>query len=268
MLCQSRETLTVFIRKHAGKSRIIPAQFAIGLFVTNLRTQTMAIHAEAVDVLVRKGRFEPDVALGVAEAIEVSITLAQLVTVPVLDSRVQDLKNEIQAVRADFKIDLAKEVGRLDKTIATEVGRLDKTIATEIGRLDATLATEVGRLDKTIAAEIGRLDATLATEIGRLDKTIATEIGRLDTTLATEIAKSQEKFTSEIGKTNAEVANVRVEVTNAIADLGSDLRTEIQKIAVEMQKIRADLIRWVFLTMLGSITFSLGASTIQKMLLN
>ena len=70
----------------------------------------MAIHAEAVEILVRKARFEPEVAIGVAEAIEVSINLAQLVTVPVLDARLKDLKHELQAgiqkVTADFKIGL------------------------------------------------------------------------------------------------------------------------------------------------------------------
>ena len=233
----------------------------------------MAIHAEAVDVLVRKGRFEPDVALGVAEAIEVSITLAQLVTVPILDSRVQDLKNEIQAVRADVKVDLGKEVGRLDKTIATEVGRLDttlateigrldKTIAMEVGRLDATLATEIGRLDKTIATEVGRLDATLAAEIGRLDKTIATEIGRIDTTLATEIAKCQERLSSELGETNAAMASFRAEMMKMFGDLG----IAVQKMGTEIQTIRAEMVRWVLLAMLSSLAISLGASTIQKML--
>ena len=56
----------------------------------------MAIRAEAVDILVRKGRFEPEVALGIAEAIEVANSLSQLVTIPDLDARLQDLKHEIK----------------------------------------------------------------------------------------------------------------------------------------------------------------------------
>jgi hypothetical protein len=31
-----------------------------------LRTQTMAIHAAAVEILIEKSRFEPEVALGIA----------------------------------------------------------------------------------------------------------------------------------------------------------------------------------------------------------
>jgi hypothetical protein len=56
----------------------------------------MALHAEAVEILIEKGRFEPEVALGIAEAIEASIMNAQLVTVPILDARLQELKADIR----------------------------------------------------------------------------------------------------------------------------------------------------------------------------
>ena len=55
----------------------------------------MAIHAEAVEILASKGKFEPQVAIGIAEAIEVSMNLTQLVTVPILDARLQALKAEL-----------------------------------------------------------------------------------------------------------------------------------------------------------------------------
>jgi hypothetical protein len=54
----------------------------------------MALHAAAVEILIDKGQFEPKVALGIAEAIEASIMNAQLVTVPILDARLQELKTE------------------------------------------------------------------------------------------------------------------------------------------------------------------------------
>jgi hypothetical protein len=52
----------------------------------------MAIHAEAVEILVSKRRFEPQVAICIAEAIEVSVNRKQLVTVPILDAPLQGLK--------------------------------------------------------------------------------------------------------------------------------------------------------------------------------
>ena len=95
----------------------------------------MAIHAEAVEILVRKSRFEPEVALGVAEAIEVSIKLAQLVTVPVLDARLLELKTElkaeIQALRLEFKTDFGK--------LSTEILKVNANLSTEIQKVNANL---------------------------------------------------------------------------------------------------------------------------------
>ena len=83
---------------------------------------TMAIHAEAVDILVHKCRLGPEVALGISEAIEVSITLAQLVTVPVLDARLQELRHELkmesQALKGDFAA-LRGEVATLRQEMKT-----------------------------------------------------------------------------------------------------------------------------------------------------
>jgi hypothetical protein len=70
----------------------------------------VAIHAQAVEILVTKARFEPEVALGVAEAMEVSMTLAQLVTVPVLDARLQELRYEIEVSLEKTKAELVRWV--------------------------------------------------------------------------------------------------------------------------------------------------------------
>jgi hypothetical protein len=56
----------------------------------------MGLHAAAVDILIQKGRFEPEVALGIAEAIEVTMTQAQFVTVPVLDARLHEFRAEVR----------------------------------------------------------------------------------------------------------------------------------------------------------------------------
>lgn len=77
----------------------------------------MAIHAEAVETLINKREFEPEVALGVVEAIEVSITVAQLVTIPVLDARLQELRIEILTFRAEIKAEVATGVGKLETEI-------------------------------------------------------------------------------------------------------------------------------------------------------
>ena len=52
----------------------------------------------AIDLLMNKGEFEPQVALAIAEAVAVTMTEAQVVTVPVLDSRVAALDHRIELV--------------------------------------------------------------------------------------------------------------------------------------------------------------------------
>src|SRR3954471_1678760 len=108
--------------------------------------KTMAIHAEAVEILVRKSRFEPEVALGVAEAIEVSINLAQLVTVPVLDARVHELKTEIQAFRLEFKTELAQGLGNL----STEIQKVNGNLGAEIQKVNGNLGAEIQKVNGSL----------------------------------------------------------------------------------------------------------------------
>jgi hypothetical protein len=62
----------------------------------------MTVNAVAVELLIDKAGFEPRVALGIAEAIETSMTQAQMVTIPVLDTRVAQLEAKIESVRAEL----------------------------------------------------------------------------------------------------------------------------------------------------------------------
>jgi hypothetical protein len=53
-------------------------------------------------VLIRKSKFEPQVALGIAEAIDMAIQSAQLVTVPILDARLASLEAKVEGVKAEL----------------------------------------------------------------------------------------------------------------------------------------------------------------------
>jgi len=141
--------------------------------------KTMAIHAEAVEILVRKSRFEPEVALGVAEAIEVSINLAQLVTVPVLDARVHELKTEIQALRLEFKTELAAGLGDL----RTEMQKLNADRSSEIQKVNANLSTEMQKLNADRSSEIQKVNVNLSTEIQKLNANLSAEIQKVNANL-------------------------------------------------------------------------------------
>ena len=99
---------------------------------------------------MRRSRFEPEVALGIAEAIEVSVTLAQLVTVPVLDARLQELRHEFKAdiqvlrgeihgARAEFKAELATEIGKIRAEFTSELQKLRADLRVEIHAVKSEL---------------------------------------------------------------------------------------------------------------------------------
>jgi hypothetical protein len=73
----------------------------------------MAIHAAAIEILIEKSRFEPEVALGIAEAIEASMTHAQFVTVPILDARLHELRAEMRVSLANLESKLNASVQNL-----------------------------------------------------------------------------------------------------------------------------------------------------------
>lgn len=55
----------------------------------------MAMQAATIGILIDKAKFDPQVALAIAEAIDNERQGSQLVTVPVLDARLADLKSEL-----------------------------------------------------------------------------------------------------------------------------------------------------------------------------
>jgi hypothetical protein len=95
----------------------------------------MALHAATVGILVEKAKFEPEVALGVAEAIELAMTQAQFVTVPILDARLHEVRAEIRVLEG--KLDANAKGHKADmQRLATE---LDAKIETKLAQMEARL---------------------------------------------------------------------------------------------------------------------------------
>ncbi len=89
----------------------------------------MAFQAETVGILVEKSKFEPEVALGVAEAIESAMTHAQFATVPLLDARLHGVGAELRVLE-----------GKLDAITQAHRGNMQRLGA----ELNAKLAGDGG----------------------------------------------------------------------------------------------------------------------------
>ena len=77
----------------------------------------MISNAVAVELLIEKCGFEPRVALGIAEAIETSMTQAQIITTPILDARVAHLEAKIDTRAAQLEAKIDTQVARLEVKI-------------------------------------------------------------------------------------------------------------------------------------------------------
>jgi hypothetical protein len=112
----------------------------------------MALHAAAVEILIEKGRFEPEVALGIAEAIEASMMHAQLVTVPILDARLQELRAETRVSLMSLEATIDRKSGELDAKIDRKFGELDGKIDRRCAELDAKIDRRCGDLETKMEA--------------------------------------------------------------------------------------------------------------------
>jgi hypothetical protein len=145
----------------------------------------MALHAAAVEILIEKGRFEPTVALGIAEAIEASVMHAQFVTVPILDARLQE-------ITADIRISAMS----LENKLSASVQELKSNI----------LALEV-----KVDLKLGEMESRVDRKLGELESRFDRRFGDLET---------------------------------------------------RMERNKAEMVRWVFLVMLGNVALSAGATAV------
>jgi hypothetical protein len=143
-----------FLCKHAIKLRILSRRSPVGSLAVELRTKIMALHAATVEILVEKAKFEPAVALGVAEAIELAMTQAQFVTVPILDARLHEIRAEIRVLE-----------GKLDASIKEHKADMQRLSA----ELDAKLNAQSAKMD----AQFAKMDAKMDTKLAQMEAKLA-----------------------------------------------------------------------------------------------
>ena len=189
------------------------------------------MEAAAVDKLVDKGEFRPQVAQAIAEAVDITIKAANFVTVPVLDARLaaQDAKiaetearltGQIAALDTQFTAQFAAQ----DVKMEARFGRIEKSIESAkvwaallyaglaialfsalavdhhwlVTREDQFVAQMEARTDARFAAEQARvdqrIDARFAAEQSRLDQQFQQYEARMDARMDARDARMDAKF--------------------------------------------------------------------------
>jgi hypothetical protein len=106
----------------------------------------MALHAATVEILVEKAKFEPTVALGVAEAIELAMTQAQFVTVPILDARLHVLEAKLDASIQANKADMQRLGADLEAKMDARFAQMNAQIDAKFAQIDVKLAQTEAKL--------------------------------------------------------------------------------------------------------------------------
>jgi len=118
--------------------------------------------ADTIDILTGKGHFPTEQALAVAEAIDMAIRDAQLVTVPILDARF-----------------LASEA-KMDARFTTSEARMDARFAAREAEIDARFAAHEAKIDARFAASEARIDARFAASEAKMEARFVAMEARLD----------------------------------------------------------------------------------------
>ena len=131
------------------------------------------MHAATVDIMTKKARLDSDTAMAIAEAFDVAIQHAQLVTVPMLDVRLAELRSDMNTRFAEFatKVDqrFAEFATKVDQRFASVDARfaaLQSYIDERFAKVDARFLA----LEARVSALEAKMEAGFALQEERLGK--------------------------------------------------------------------------------------------------
>jgi hypothetical protein len=169
----------------------------------------MPMEAAAVDKLVEKGEFRPQVAQAIAEAIDITIKAANFVTVPLFDARfaAHEAKMEARFGSIEKSIEATKVwatllyagltialfgalavdhhwlVTREDQLMSQMWARSDANVAEQQTRIDRRFAEQEAQSRARFAEQQTRNDALFAQRDARSDQLLKESESRLNTKL-------------------------------------------------------------------------------------
>ena len=175
------------------------------------------MEAAAMDKLVEKGEFRSQVAQAIAEAIDITIKAANLVTVPVLDARF-----------AQFDAKMEARFGSIEKALeATKVWVIRLYAGLTIALFSALAVDHhwiVSREDQLMARMYARSDARFAEDRARSDARFAEDRARSDARFAEQLARSDQLFQQAQARTDSKLDQLRIQIPGASRNARSAAR--------------------------------------------
>jgi hypothetical protein len=176
------------------------------------------MEAVAMDKLVEKGDLSPQVALAVAEALDITIKAANLVTVPMLDARFAQQDAKMEARFSSIEKSMEARFGSFEKSLEGTkvwaallyaglvvivfgslavdhrwlVNREDQLVAQIQARSDARSAEEEVHTDRLFAEDHVRTDRLFTEDRASTDRLIAEDRARTDRLVAEQQANAKQ----------------------------------------------------------------------------
>jgi hypothetical protein len=195
----------------------------------------MRMEAVAMDKLIEKGDLSPQVALAVAEALDITIKAANLATVPLLDARFaqQDAKMEARFGSIEKLIESTKVwatllyaglaavvFGALSVDHRWLVNREDQLVAQMQAHNEARFAKEEVHTDRLFAEHDARTDRLFAEDRAHTDRLFTEEHARTDRLIAEQQASAKQ---AEV-RMDARLDQLRALLINSSPKPGSTTR--------------------------------------------
>ena len=182
------------------------------------------MEAVAMDKLVEKGDLSPQVALAIAEALDITIKAANLATVPMLDARFAQLDAKIEARFAQQDAKMEARFGSFEASMEARFGSIETSlertkvwaallyaglVVIVFGSLAVDHRWLVNREDQLVAQIQARTDARFAEEEVRTDGLIAEGRAHTDRLVAEDRAHTDRLIAEQ--QANAKDAEVRMD---------------------------------------------------------
>jgi hypothetical protein len=177
------------------------------------------MEAAAVDKLVEKGEFRSQVAQAIAEAIDITIKAANLVTAPMLDARFAKFETKMEARFGSIEKALEAMKVWVIRLYAGLTIALFSALAVDhhwiVSREDQLMAQVYARSDAQFAADRARSDARFAEQQARSDQLFQQAMARSDAKFDQAMARTDAKFDQVMARTDARFDQLRTLISGA-----------------------------------------------------
>jgi hypothetical protein len=196
--------------------------------------------------LVEKGDLSPQVALAVAEALDITIKAANLATVPMLDARFAQQEGKMEARFGSIEklIESTKVWAALlyAGLVVIVFGCLAVDHRWLVNREDQLVAQIQARSDARSAEEEVHTDRLFAEDDARTDQLFAEDHAHTDQLFAEDHARTDRLFTEEHARSDRLIAEDRAHTDRLAAEQQANAKQAEVRMDVKLDQLRALLI--------------------------